>query len=103
MWRARNNMQMDKLIEGADVARFIKAKRIKWLGHIQRIDETRPTRKLLDWKPMGTRPVGRPRQRWQEDVMEDLKKLKVKNWKETAKDRKTGRDLAQKAKTHKGL
>jgi hypothetical protein len=31
-------------------------------------------RKLLDWKPMGTRPVGRPRQRWQEDVMEDLKK-----------------------------
>jgi hypothetical protein len=32
---------------------------------------------------MGTRPVGIPRQRWQEDVMEDLKKLKVKNWKET--------------------
>jgi hypothetical protein len=28
-------------------------------------------------RPMGTRPVGRPRQRWQEDVMEDLKKLKV--------------------------
>jgi hypothetical protein len=27
---------------------------------------------------MGTRPVGRPRQRWQEDVMEDFKKLKVK-------------------------
>jgi hypothetical protein len=48
----------------------------------------RPTRKLLDWKPIGTRPVERPRQRWQEDVMEDLKKLKVKNWKETAKDRK---------------
>jgi len=52
---------------------------------------------------VGTRPVGRPRQRWQEDVMEDLKKLKVKNWKETAKDRRTGRDVAEKAKTHKGL
>jgi hypothetical protein len=37
-----------------------------------------PTRKLLDWKPMGNRPVGRPRQRWQEDVMEDLKKPKIK-------------------------
>jgi hypothetical protein len=34
--------------------------------------------------------------------MEDTKKLKVKNWKETAKDR-TWRDLAEKAKTHKGL
>jgi hypothetical protein len=66
------------------------------------MDQARQTRKLLDWKPMGTRPVGRPRQRWQ-DVMEDLKKLKVKNWKETAKDRRTWRDLAQKAKTHKGL
>jgi hypothetical protein len=43
---------------------------------------------------MGTRPVGKPRPRWQEDVMEDLKKLKVKNWKEAAKDRRPWRDLA---------
>jgi hypothetical protein len=52
---------------------------------------------------MGTRTVGRSRKRWQKVVMEDLKKLKVKNWKETAKDRRTWRDLAKKAKTHKGL
>jgi hypothetical protein len=35
--------------------------------------------------------------------MEDLKKLKVKNWKEAAKDRRMWRDLAERAKTHKGL
>ena len=35
--------------------------------------------------------------------MEDLKKLKVKKWKETTKDRRTWRDLTEKAKTHKGL
>jgi hypothetical protein len=52
---------------------------------------------------MGSRPVGRPRQRWQEDVMEDLKKLKVKYWKETAKGRRTWRDLADETKTHKEL
>jgi hypothetical protein len=52
---------------------------------------------------MGTRPVGRPRQRWKEDVTEDLKNLKIKNRKETDKDRRTWRDLAEKAKTHKGL
>jgi len=45
------------------------------------MDQARPTGKLLDWKLMGTIPVGRPRQRWKEDAMEDLKKLKVKNWK----------------------
>jgi hypothetical protein len=96
-------METDKLIEGADIVRFIKARRIKWLGHIQRMDQARPARKLLDWRRMGTRPVGRPRQRWKEGVLEDLKKLKVKNWKETAKDRRTWRDLDEKAKTHKGL
>jgi hypothetical protein len=35
--------------------------------------------------------------------MEDLKKLKVKNWKEAAKDRRNWRNLAEKAKTHKEL
>jgi hypothetical protein len=96
-------MEIDNLIEGADIVRFIKAQRIKRLRHIKRMDQARPTRKLLDWKPMGTRPVRRSRQRWQEDVMEDLKNLKVQNWKETAKNRRTWRDLAEKAKTHKGL
>ena len=86
------NIIIVTLIEGADIVRSIKTQRIKRLGHIQRMDQARPTRKLLDWKPMGTRPVGKPRQRWQEDVMEDLKKLEVKNWKEAAKDRRTWRD-----------
>ena len=103
VWRIRNNMEIDNLIEDADIVRFIKAQRIKWLGHIQRTDRARPTGKLLDWKPMRTRPVRKPRQRWQEDVMEDLKNLEVKNWKEAAKDKRTWRDLAEKAKTHKGL
>jgi hypothetical protein len=103
VWRIRNNMEIDNLIEGADIVRFIKAQRVKCLGNIQRMDQASPTRKLLDRKPMGTRPVGRPRQRWQEDVMEDLKNPKVKNWKETAKDRRTWRELAEKAQTHKWL
>jgi len=77
-WRIRNNMEIDNITEGADIVRFIKAQRIKWLGHIQRMDRARPTGKLLDWKPMGNRPVGRPRQRWQEDVTEDLKKAESK-------------------------
>ena len=59
--------------------RFIKAQRIQKLGHIQRMDRARPTGKLLDWRPMGTRLIGRPRQRWQEGVVEDLRKFKVKN------------------------
>jgi hypothetical protein len=45
-------MEIDNLIEGAGIVRYINAQRIKWLGHIQRMDQARPTRKLIDWKPM---------------------------------------------------
>jgi hypothetical protein len=96
-------MEVDKLIESADIVKFNKEQRIKWLGHIQQMDQARPTRKLLDWRPMGTRPVGRPRQRWKGNVMEVLKKRKLKIWKEAVKDRRTSRDLAEMAKAHKGL
>ena len=71
-------MKIDILIEGADMVRFNKAQRIKWLGHIQRMDRARPTGKLLDWRPMGNRPVGRPRQRWQQDVTGRSKKVESK-------------------------
>ena len=88
-------MESDKLIEVADIVRFIKAHRIKWLGHIQRMDQARLSRKLPDRTPMGIRPVGRTRQRWQEGVMEGQKKLNFKNWKKVAQNRRTWRDLAE--------
>jgi hypothetical protein len=54
------------------------------------MEQTRPTKKLLDRKPMGTKQVGRLRKQRKKDVMEDLKKkLKVKNWEEVTKDRRT--------------
>ena len=52
----KKNMEIDNLMEGTDIVRFIKAQRVKWLGHIQRMDRARPAGKLLDWRPMGTRP-----------------------------------------------
>jgi len=29
-------MEIDKLIDGADIVRFVKAQRVKWLRHIQK-------------------------------------------------------------------
>jgi hypothetical protein len=41
IWRIRNNVEFDQVINGADTVRFIKAQRIKWLGHIQGMDKSR--------------------------------------------------------------
>jgi hypothetical protein len=34
-WRIRYNQELDRLIEGQDLVRFIKAQRLRWLGHIE--------------------------------------------------------------------
>jgi hypothetical protein len=60
------------------------------------------SKRILEWKPMGSRPLGRPRMRWLDDVCDDLKVLKVRNWKELANDRKAWNEFSVKAKTNKG-
>jgi hypothetical protein len=98
IWRIRNNTELDHLISGADIVRFIKAQRIKWLGRVQRNDTSRIAKRILEWKPMSSRRLGRPRLRWLDDVCDDLKVVKVKNWKELAVDRKAWNDLSEKEK-----
>jgi hypothetical protein len=73
---------LDQVINGADIVRFIKAQRIKLLSRVQRIDTSRSAKRIFDWKPIGRRSLGRPRLRWMDDVRDDLKVLKVRNWKE---------------------
>jgi hypothetical protein len=42
--------------------------------------EERMVKKIYEWKPMLTRPLGRPKNRWEDDVTNYMKKLKIKNW-----------------------
>jgi hypothetical protein len=51
---------------------------------------------------MGTRPVGRPRQRWQENVMEDLKKLKEKSGKKELRTEELEETWLRRRKLTKG-
>ena len=39
-------------------------------------DTTRIVKKVTEWEPRSSRPVGRPRLRWLDQVEEDLKKMK---------------------------
>jgi len=44
------------------------------------MDTTRIVKKVTEWEPRSARPVGRPRMTWLDQVEEDLKKMKVRNW-----------------------
>jgi hypothetical protein len=86
-----------------DIVRFIKARRVDWLGHVERMGANRIPRKILYEKIYTKRVTGRPKMRWFDDVREDLRILKVKDWRPTAMDRDAWKLLVQEAKAHKGL
>ena len=69
-WRIRMNYELNKLIENADRVRFIKSSRIAWLGDMMRMNDKKTSRRILEWKPIGTRIRGRPRKRWIVDIEE---------------------------------
>jgi hypothetical protein len=37
--------------------------------------------RIKRWKPMSKRPIGRPKTRWEDDVLEDINNMNVSNWK----------------------
>jgi hypothetical protein len=49
------------------------------------------------------RPVGRPKNRWEDDIRNDIKKLKIKNWTNCIQDRKNWKLYVERAKTFKEL
>ena len=42
--------------------------------------EKRMVKRVHKWKPMLTRPLRRPKNRWKDDIINYVKKLKIKNW-----------------------
>jgi hypothetical protein len=52
---------------------------------------------------MLRRPLGRPKNGWEDDIMNDIKKLKIKNWTNCIQGRKNWKLYVEKAKTFKEL
>ena len=48
---------------------------MKWTDLVGRMEEGRSASKILTGTPTGKRPLGRPRRRWKDDIIMDLKKL----------------------------
>ena len=78
--------------------KFIKAQRIRWLGHVKRMEEGVMTRKMVEGRLFIRRRKGRYPLRWMDDVISDLKATKIKQWMEKMKDREKWSLIVEEAK-----
>jgi len=95
--------ELNDLIKNADIVKFVKSKRLAWLGHVMRMEGKRIPERVLEWKPTGRRNRGRPRKRWIEDIEEDIRIMGIRGWRKLCKERAEWKKINEKAKTHSGL
>ena len=62
-WRKLHNEGLSALYSLPNIVRVVKSRRMRWAGHVARMGEWRGVHRVLDEKPEGKRPLGRPRRR----------------------------------------
>jgi hypothetical protein len=72
-----------------NIIRVIKSRRMKWTGHVAHMEEMINAYNILVVKPEGKRPLGRPRQRWEGNIVMNLREIgwEVVDWIHLAHDR----------------
>jgi hypothetical protein len=80
-WRIKTDEELDNLIEHKNIIHFIKAQRLRWLGHVERMPEERDVKKIYIWKLIASRRVGGPKIRWMDNVMKGIQAMESVNWK----------------------
>jgi hypothetical protein len=102
-WKSRTNRELEELSKGENIVTWIKGQRISWLGHQERKEEDRMSKKIFTQELEETRRRGRPRKGWREEVERDLQMLGVRRWRELVIDRDKWRSIVRQAKAHSGL
>jgi hypothetical protein len=86
-------------IKGQNIIGFIKMQRLSWLGHVERMADDDNVKEIKRWKPMSKRPIGRPKTRWEDDVLEDIKSTKICDWKNVAVNKDRWKKVVEQART----
>jgi hypothetical protein len=72
-WRKLHNEELHCLYSLPSIVRVIKARRMRWAGHVASMGEVRGAYNILVGRPEGRRPLGRPRRRWEDNITVDLR------------------------------
>jgi len=99
IWRIKTKKELDELIKHRNIINYVKAQRLSWFGHTNRMAETSIVKRIHKWKPLTGRPAGRPESPWEDDVRNDLKKIKLMKRAGQVQDGLKWRDIVEKAKT----
>jgi len=98
-WRMKTNQEINDILKRQNIIGFIKKQRLNWLGHVERMAEDNNVQKIKRWKHMSKRPIGRPKIRWEDDVLEDIKSMNVRNWKNVAQNSDRWKKVVEQART----
>jgi hypothetical protein len=74
-WRKLHNEELHGLYSSSSIVRVIKARRMRWAGHVARMGEVRGAYNILVGRPEGRRPLGRPKRRWEDSINMDLREI----------------------------
>jgi hypothetical protein len=97
-WRIKTKEEMMTKYKAPDIVNVIKIRRLEWLGHVVRMNETKAVKKIFEGKLERLRSRGRPRLRWINDVEDDLRKLGVKRWRMKVLKREEWASIIKEAK-----
>ena len=60
-----------------NIVRVIKSRRLRWAGHVARMEEGRSAFKMFTGKRTEKRFLGRPRRRWEDNIRMDLEEIGI--------------------------
>jgi hypothetical protein len=70
--RKLHNEELHNLYSSPNIIRMIKSRRMRWRGPVGGVVR-RNAYRLLEEKPEGKRPLGRPRRIWVDDIKMDFR------------------------------
>ena len=60
--------ELHSLYRSPNIVRVIKSRRLRWAGHVARMEDGRSAFKILTGKPAGKRPLRSPRRIWEDNI-----------------------------------
>jgi hypothetical protein len=67
------------ILKKPTITETIRLHRLRWFGHVQIMEENRIPKRVL-YMNLETRPRGRPRNRWKDEVREDGRIVGGEEW-----------------------